>query len=286
MTHLASPPNTPAQTKKLICVCSGCLKPRLSPSLVTFIPTSQKASRLKRLHLLPCAFAFQLPDLWIWWEGNVTWFVYVPANMVMLVYQLFDFLPKSSVWPLTKKQSQASVSHRMKIPLCGLDINRVVHQRTCKCPLQRWVGTVKDCRQMRWEQQQTWCSHRRRQIHKSMSVTWNKQGNASNHFHQSRNHFDDNTVDHQFSFSAFVSVTTCASAAALEASSSILAVSQQREKVCCSLQRSAGFHRRRSHVGTLVHPVSGGIASQSWETNEQKLWDGRRIFFHKLCAYN
>lgn len=217
----------------------------------------------------------------------------------------------------------------MKIPLCGLNINGVVHQRTCKCTLQTWVGTVKDCRQIRQEQQQTWCSCRRRQmtldhicsgvshnirrvfglrsivpssplleregqealvnivtpyfshvchnvmltghldmrkllnelINKSMSVTWNKQDDASNHFHQSRNHFEDNTVDHQFSFSAFVSVTTYASVVLLEASSSILAVDakRQREKVCCRLQRSAGFHRRRNHVGTLVHPVSGGM---------------------------
>lgn len=62
------------------------------------------------------------------------------------------------------KQSQASVSHWMKISLCGLNINGVVHQRTCKCTLQMWVGTVKDCRQFRWEQQQTWCSYRRRQM--------------------------------------------------------------------------------------------------------------------------
>lgn len=54
-------------------------------------------------------------------------------------------------------------------------------------------------------------------------------------------------------------VTTYASVVALEPSPSVLAVSQQHKKVCCRLQRSAGFHRRRSHVGTLVHPVSGGM---------------------------
>lgn len=109
-----------------------------------------------------------------------------------------------------------------------------------------------------------------------------------------RYHFDDNRIDHHFSFCAFVvsyhgSVANYARCVfALEASSCSLAASKQSKKICCRFERSAGFHSRRSRVGTLhCAPCLGGNASQSCETNEQKLWDCSNIFFSQtLCAHN
>lgn len=75
---------------------------------------------------------------------------------------------------------------------------------------------------------------------------------------------------------------------ALEASSCSLAAWKQSKKICCRLERSAGFHSRRSRVGTLQSaPCLRGNASQSCETNEQKLWDCSNIYFSQtLCAHN